>query len=88
MAFAAKDSVGKIFAIFFPIMAFGASGFEHSVANMFFIPLAQFSGAAITTGAMWLNNILPVTLGNIIGGAVIIPVCYQIAYGSKKQKEA
>ena len=88
LAAGAKDVVGKIFAILFPIALFVFCGYEHSVANMFFIPLAQFSGAAITTGAMWLNNILPVTLGNIIGGAVIIPVCYQIAYGSKKQKEA
>lgn len=88
MATGADDVTGKILGAMIPVTVFVASGFEHSVANMFFIPLAQFSGAAITTGAMWLNNILPVTLGNIIGGAVIIPVCYQIAYGSKKQKEA
>ncbi len=86
LAAGAKDVVGKVFAILFPIALFVFCGYEHSVANMFFIPLAQFSGAAITTGAMWLNNILPVTLGNIIGGAVIIPICYQIAYGAKKEK--
>ncbi len=76
----AKDLVGKIFAIFFPIMLFVLSGFEHSIANMFFIPLGQFAGASITTGAMWLNNILPVTIGNMIGGAIIVPVVYFLTY--------
>lgn len=86
----AKDIVGKIFAIFFPIMLFVLSGYEHSVANMFFIPLgqlagAQIAGAAVTTGQMWLNNILPVTLGNILGGAIIVPVVYYLSFIKKTE---
>jgi formate/nitrite transporter FocA (FNT family) len=46
----ANNMVGKLFAIFFPIMLFVLSGYEHSIANMFFIPLGQFAGASITTG--------------------------------------
>ena len=80
----AKDLVGKIFAILFPIMLFVLSGFEHSIANMFFIPLGQFAGAEVTTAAMWAKNILPVTIGNVIGGAIIVPVVYYITYIKKK----
>jgi len=79
----AKDIIGKIFAIWFPIMLFVLSGFEHSVANMFFIPMGIFCGADVTWAQAFLNNILPVTLGNIIGGAVIIPACYHFTYAKK-----
>lgn len=81
----AKDIIGKIFAIFFPIMLFVLSGYEHSVANMFFIPLGQLAGATITTGQMWLNNILPVTLGNIIGGAILVPIFYYLSFIKKTE---
>ncbi len=95
MAVSARDVVGKIFAIFFPIMAFVASGFEHSVANMYFIPiglalkgqgLAEVSGN-LTIGGMFVNNLIPVTLGNIVGGAFFVAVLYWIVYvrGSKPQ---
>ncbi|MBC3901029.1 formate/nitrite transporter family protein [Acetobacterium malicum] len=79
----AKDVIGKIFAIWFPIMLFVLSGFEHSVANMFFIPMGILCGADITWAQAFLNNIIPVTLGNIIGGAIIIPVCYHFSYAKK-----
>lgn len=79
----AKDVIGKIFAIWFPIMLFVLSGFEHSVANMFFIPMGILCGADITWSQAFLNNIIPVTIGNIIGGAIIIPVCYHFTYAKK-----
>jgi formate/nitrite transporter len=79
----AKDIIGKIFAIWFPIMLFVLSGFEHSVANMFFIPMGILCGADVTWTQAFLNNIIPVTLGNIIGGAIIIPVCYHFTYAKK-----
>lgn len=79
----AKDIIGKIFAIWFPIMLFVLSGFEHSVANMFFIPMGILCGADVTWAQAFLNNIIPVTLGNIIGGAIIIPVCYHFTYAKK-----
>jgi formate/nitrite transporter len=95
MAVSARDVVGKIFAIFFPIMAFVASGFEHSVANMYFIPiglalkgqgLMEVSGN-LTIGGMFVKNLIPVTLGNIVGGAFFVAALYWIVYvrGSKPQ---
>jgi formate/nitrite transporter len=93
MALAARQIIGKIFAIFFPIMAFVAIGFEHSVANMYFIP----TGIMLMNGAGFMNvpgvdpnilgwvnflwrNLLPVTIGNIIGGVVFVGMSYWGAY--------
>jgi formate/nitrite transporter len=95
MAVSARDVVGKIFAIFFPIMAFVASGFEHSIANMYFIPIGlamKWQGLAeasanLTIGGMFVKNLIPVTLGNIVGGAFFVAALYWIVYvrGSKPQ---
>lgn len=75
MAFAAKDAGGKVISLFFPIMVFVLCGFEHCVANMFYIPGGLFSclrygvtADGLTWGAMLVKNLLPVTLGNIVGG--------------------
>lgn len=76
----AKEMIGKIFAIWFPIMLFVFAGFEHSVANMTYIPLGMFLGAEVSIGQFLLSNLLPVTLGNLIGGAVIIPLWYYYSY--------
>lgn len=76
----AKDLIGKIFAIWFPIMMFVFLGFEHSVANMTYIPLGIFLGADVTWGAFFISNLLPVTIGNLIGGACVIPFAYYYAF--------
>jgi formate/nitrite transporter len=81
MASMAKDLPGKIVAIWFPISAFIALGLEHSVANMFIVPLGILSGAAVTWKAFLLKNLLPVTLGNIVGGAALVAGAYSFAYG-------
>ena len=75
-----KDMTGKIFAIWFPIMLFVFAGFEHSVANMTYIPLGMFTGAEVTIAGLFAN-LIPVTIGNIIGGALFIPVFYTAIYG-------
>ena len=95
LAVASKDVVGKIFAIYFPIMAFVASGFEHSVANMYFVPMgialkanasvvaaAGLTGklANLTWGGFFVNNLIPVTLGNIVGGAIFVSALYWAVY--------
>ncbi|WP_425449435.1 formate/nitrite transporter family protein [Dethiothermospora halolimnae] len=77
---ASKQVIGKIFAIWFPIMMFVLSGFEHSIANMFFISLGKLLGGSFSWVEMWTSNLIPVTLGNILGGAVIVPVVYYIVY--------
>ncbi len=76
MAMAAKDVTGKIAGLYFPVMAFVLCSFEHSIANMFYIPAGLFSvmrtGAAaegLSWGAFFVKNLLPVTAGNILGGA-------------------
>jgi formate/nitrite transporter len=77
----AKDAAGKMVPIWFCISAFVALGLEHSVANMFIIPLGIFSGAAVSWKAFLLKNLLPVTLGNVVGGAVCVATAFCMAYG-------
>jgi formate/nitrite transporter len=83
LAVASDDTIGKIFGIWFPIMAFVAIGFEHSVANMFFIPTYLFAQGWGWDMGKWGEflyvNLLPVTLGNIIGGAVFVAMIYWYA---------
>jgi formate/nitrite transporter len=76
----AKEMAGKILAVWFPIMLFVFAGFEHSVANMTYIPLGMFLGADVSVGAFLLGNLIPVTIGNLIGGALFIPVFYTLCY--------
>ena len=79
LSYAARRVSGKILAIVFPITAFVALGFEHSVANMYFIPVAIMQGNGMTVIDM-LHNLVPVTLGNIVGGAGFVGLVYWIAY--------
>lgn len=87
LATASKDVIGKIFAIWFPIMLFVLSGFEHSIANMFFIPLGKLVGFNTLWTTIWIKNLIPVTLGNIVGGAIIVPVVYYLCYILPYSKE-
>lgn len=82
LAFAAKDGAGKILGIWFPIMVFVAIGFQHSIANCFLIPAAIFEGGA--TWGQFMSNIIPVYLGNIVGGAGIVGGLYYLSFGQKK----
>ena len=83
MGYAAKDIAGKAIGIWIPVMLFVALGYEHSIANMFFIPAAIYSGAEITWGAFLLQNLLPATLGNIIGGMGLVGAVYGYLYLKK-----
>lgn len=87
MATAAQDIISKIFACWFPIMIFVLCGFEHSIANMFFIPMGMILGANVTISQLAIN-ILVVTLGNLVGGALIIPCMYKACYLPKLEKTA
>lgn len=77
---AAHTVSGKILAILFPITAFVALGFEHSVANMYLIPIGYFAGAETVTVTALLSNLVPVTLGNIVGGSVLVALVYWVVY--------
>ena len=94
----ADDVVGKFFGIWFPIMAFVTIGFEHSVANMYFIP-AGIMTLALDSGldpanysqylnwvGMWTNNIILVTIGNIVGAMFFVAFLYYL--GFKREIEA
>ena len=101
-AYAAKEVAGKILALWFPTMAFVALGMEHCVANMFFIPAAILTGtdprytALVAAGdaapltATWsgffVDNLIPVTLGNIAGGAILVAVAYTLVHGKLAKK--
>jgi formate/nitrite transporter len=93
IATSSTDTIGKIFACFFPIMAFVTSSFEHSVANMFFIPIGILAKgvpaiasettldlANLTWEGFVSRNLLPVTLGNIVGGAFFVATLYWYVY--------
>jgi formate/nitrite transporter len=79
LTFAAQDATGKILAILWPITAFVALGFEHSVANMFLLPLGVAAGADVSALQI-AKNLAIVTLGNIIGGAGGVAATYWACY--------
>src|SRR3954463_8672296 len=88
MALAAEDVAGKILAIFFPIMAFVALGFDHVVANMFFLPAAIFPHAP---GINWwdpIHNWIFAFLGNFVGAAIFVAGAYYYLYGRDTPAEA
>ncbi|MGL4483941.1 MAG: formate/nitrite transporter family protein [Anaerovoracaceae bacterium] len=107
MAYGAKDIAGKLLAVFFPIWLFITSGFEHSVANMYYIPAgifakanSEFSAAALDLGltadklshlgwqSFFVNNLLPVTLGNIVGGGIFVGMVYWFVYIRKSRAQS
>lgn len=106
MCFSARSTVDKILAIIPPIAAFVAAGFEHSIANMYFIPIALFvkymgspaffdaiqktpaDFSHLTWGNFFVANLLPVTIGNIIGGALMVGAMYWLIYVRKTVRSA
>ena len=95
LTYSARSTADKILAIVPPIAAFVAAGFEHSVANMYFIPagllLKEDSGwlagleqapdlSGLTWGAFLLDNLVPVTIGNVIGGTIMVGAVYWFVY--------
>ncbi|WKZ38620.1 MAG: formate/nitrite family transporter [Anaerolineales bacterium] len=97
LTYSARTTLDKIASIVFPITAFVAAGFEHSIANMYFIPYALFiknfdpafmervGGKVanldmLTWDAFFVNNLIPVTIGNIIGGAVLVAAIYWVVF--------
>lgn len=79
--------LGKMTAVWFPISAFVALGLDHSVANMFIIPLGMLRGAEITLSQLFLKNLIPVTLGNIVGGALCVMAPFGTTFGGWGKKK-
>lgn len=78
----AEEVAGKIVAIWFPVMAFVAMGFEHSIADQFYIPVGMMYGADISVSRMLIHVLLPATLGNIVGGGICIGAIYWYVFDS------
>ena len=79
MAIGGRSVTDKVLAIVFPITAFVAAGFEHSIANMYFFPLAMMLGAPLGATDM-LHNVVPVIAGNIVGGSLLVALVYWLIY--------
>lgn len=106
IAIGAQDAAGKILGMFFPIMLFVTSGFEHSIANMYYIPAGIFAATdtkiaavagfpasatapgVLTWGSFLGKNLLPVTLGNVIGGVIFVGMLYWGVYGGAGKSKA
>jgi formate transporter len=80
LALVSRSTVGKIAAMWLPIMTFFALGFEHSVVNMFLIPSAMMLGAPISTSQWLFWNLLPVTIGNLFAGALLTGMALYATY--------
>lgn len=78
MGYAARDTLGKAIGIWIPVMLFVTLGYEHSIANLFFIPAAIYTEANIQWSEFFIHNLLPATLGNIVGGVLLAYVYWQI----------
>ena len=81
-ATAGQSVADKVLGIFFPVLAFVAMGLEHSVANMFLIPMGMKNGNGVSVGDFVWMNLIPVTLGNIIAGSGVLATGYSLSYGS------
>ena len=79
LANTAKTAGARMFGCWLPVMAFVAMGFEHSIANMFFIPIGMLEGANVTIHQFLIDNLIPATIGNIIGGALFVGFPYWYA---------
>jgi formate transporter len=79
MALAGRSVVDKVVAIVFPITAFVAAGFEHSIANMYLLPLAMLLGAPIGASDL-ARHLVPVIAGNLVGGSVLVALVYYVIY--------
>ena len=94
LCFSARSATDKIMAIIFPITAFVAGGFEHCVANMYFIPMglalkptAILGGpASLTWRNFFVKNLIPVTLGNIVGGTILVGLVFWVIYSRRERK--
>lgn len=82
-AVATSSFWGKFVACLLPVSAFVSMGLEHSVANMFLIPMGMALGAPVSVGNLLASNLLPVSLGNVVGGAVCVAVAQSAFFNSK-----
>jgi formate/nitrite transporter len=83
LALASRSTIGKIAAMWLPIMTFFAHGYEHSIVNMFVVPAGMLLGAPVSLKTWWWWNQIPVTLGNIVSGALFTGMALYLTYVEK-----
>jgi len=83
LALASRSTIGKVAAMWLPIMTFFAHGYEHSIVNMFVLPAGMLLGAPVSLRQWWVWNQIPVTLGNIVSGALFTGVALYFTYAAK-----
>jgi len=100
MSYGARSLVDRVVAVVFPVAAFAAIGFEHSIANMYLIPVGIFAAADLDAGTVasvartaptwagFLRNLVPVTLGNIVGGTLLVAAVYWAVYRRERGETA
>jgi formate/nitrite transporter len=88
LALSSRSTVGKVVTMWLPILTFFAQGFEHSIVNMFVIPSGMLLGAPVSAGQWWWWNQIPVTLGNIVSGAVFTGLALYYTYPVKTPEAA
>ncbi len=79
MALAGRSVTDKVLVLVPPITAFVAAGFEHSIANLYYFPLAMLLGAPLQA-VDWVRNLVPVVVGNVVGGSVLVALVYHVIY--------
>jgi formate transporter len=87
LAMVSRSTIGKITAMWLPILTFFAQGYEHSIVNMFVIPTGKLLGAPISLSQWWIWNQIPVTLGNIVSGVALTGLALYLTYQPKKNEE-
>ena len=88
LAMVSRSTIGKIAAMWLPILTFFAQGYEHSIVNMFVIPSGMLLHAPVSFGNWWLWNQIPVTIGNILSGAVFTGLAFYSTFRTRAAPEA
>ncbi|MDY3091088.1 MAG: formate/nitrite transporter family protein [Porphyromonas sp.] len=86
LGLSSRTMLGRLVGIWWPVMAFVVMGFEHSIANMFYLPSAMLYGSEVGWTAFLIDNLVPATLGNIVGGALLVGCAYAYIYGAPKNQ--
>jgi formate/nitrite transporter FocA (FNT family) len=86
MAMSSTSTIGRIAGAWMPILIFFAQGFEHSVVNMFIIPTGMLMGAKVSLSDWWVWNQIPVTLGNLAGGALFTGLALYVTYARRAEQ--
>ncbi|WP_240703965.1 formate/nitrite transporter family protein [Porphyromonas levii] len=84
LGLSSQEMLGRLVGLWLPVMVFVTLGYEHSVANMFYIPMGMMCGADVSIVLLFWNNLIPATFGNIVGGSIFVGLVYSYLYIERK----